>query len=107
MKKKITVFYNKNLKMSEGKLASQVGHVCFNLGHGEGWLNRASPKAREKAELTIVVLGLRQNKFYEKLNWLKDEQDNTTIENIYFQEDLGLTEVKAGTNTAFGYIEII
>ena len=29
---KIVCYYNKNLKMSEGKIAAQVGHVCKELG---------------------------------------------------------------------------
>lgn len=92
---KITVYYNKNLKMSEGKLASQVGHVCKQLGRNEDSVAK---------EDVIVVLGLRQNKFTNKLNEVTGVLPNQ--HHVYWvQEDLGLTEVDKGTITCFGYIE--
>lgn len=93
---KIICYYNKNLKMSKGKLAAQVGHVCFWLGEYEIHSFLKADDIRP----TIVVLGLRQNKFNEKL-----EEVHMLQECIYVQKDLGFTEVKEGTITAFGYIE--
>jgi hypothetical protein len=92
---KIICYYNKNLKMSEGKLAAQVGHVCKELGKVL-WYQFQDPPRRED---TIVVLGLRQNKFKEKFSEVQNESF------FYAQRDLGLTEVDANTITAFGYIE--
>lgn len=87
---KIICYYNKNLKMSEGKLASQVGHVCKELGR------KIISNAQEDI---IVVLGLRFNKFKEELEKVKEQ-------NFYhIQKDLGLTEVQKSTITSFGYIE--
>lgn len=86
---KIVCYYNKNLKMSEGKLSAQIGHITKELGRK---LNS------EPQEDIIVVLGLRFNKFKEKLDEIKSKTH-------YVQVDLGFTEVQKGTITAFGYIE--
>lgn len=55
----------------------------------------------QKINDTIVVLGLRQNKFKEKMHEILQ------IPNVfsYVQKDLGYTEVELGETTAFGYIE--
>lgn len=84
---RIKCYYNKNLKMSPEKLAAQVGHVVLQIEtYGE--------------ENTIVVLKASATRF----NSLQEE----LIEEgkvLYVQEDLGLTEVDAGTETVFGYVE--
>jgi len=95
---KIICYYNKNLKMSEGKLAAQVGHVCKSIGFTEGF-NFDYPDDCKEEDDIIVVLGLRENKFKEKLKEYEDK--NST----HIQEDLGYTEVEKGTITCFGYIE--
>lgn len=77
--------------MSEGKIAAQVGHVCMHLGRV--WVHESLLIDK------IVVLGLRENKFNEMF----DKQ--VSNERFWIQKDLGLTEVDAGTITAFGYIE--
>ena len=93
----IKVYYNKNLKMSEGKLAAKVGHVLFNLGMNEGlygdsgFYSKYNPK-----DIIIIVLGLRRNKFKKMMDTKYPD---------YVQEDLGFTEAEEGTITAFGYIE--
>lgn len=81
--------------MSDGKLASQAGHVCKELGKIL-WYQFGNPPRREDK---IVVLGLRQNKFKEKFSEVQNESF------FYAQKDLGLTEVEEGTVTVFGYIE--
>lgn len=86
---KITCYYNRNLKMSEGKLAAQVGHVCKELGR---------QKYSDPKEDIIIVLGLRQNKFSDKFFEMR------TSPFFYAQIDLGITEVDNGTVTAFGFI---
>ena len=93
---KIICYFNKNLKMSEGKLASQVGHVCKELGKIISF--EYGPHVDSRKD-TIVVLGLRANKFKEKYEEVKS--------NSFFKEqkDLGFTEVESGTMTTFGYIE--
>lgn len=92
---KIICYYNKNLKMSEGKLAAQVGHVCKNIA-----LEANSYGVFLSKNDTIVVLGLRQNKFKEKIDTLESLNSFT-----YIQKDLGFTEVEKGTITVFGYTE--
>lgn len=92
---KIVCHYNKNLKMSEGKLAAQVGHVCKNIA-----LEMNSYGVSLSKNDTIVVLGLRQNKFKEKMDTLESLNSFT-----YIQKDLGFTEVEKGTITVFGYTE--
>lgn len=95
---KIVVYYNKNLKMSTGKIAAQVGHVCKELGKKD----YLSFFQKSDDSDTIVVLGLRKNKFIEKLKQSHSEYKDKFF---YMQIDKGLTEVEIGTLTAFGYIE--
>ena len=77
-------------------MAAQVGHVCKELGKVL-WYQFGDPP---RTEDTIVVLGLRQNKFTEMVN-----EVSRTRGFFHIQKDLGLTEVEKGTITAFGYIE--
>ena len=92
---KIVCYYNKNLKMSQGKIASQIGHVCMQVAL-EMNSYRGGVLIEDKV---VVVLGLRQNKFKEKLKEIEKS------ENLYYiQKDLGITEVNKGIVTAFGYI---
>lgn len=88
---KFKIYYNKNLKMSEGKLAAQVAHVSKELGR----LIESVPQ-----EDVIVVLGLSATKFFIKV-------DELTYSNklVWFQVDNGLTEVPEGTITACGFVE--
>ena len=84
--------------MSSGKIASQVGHVCKRLG----WVQEAEMLGADDKYDVIVVLGLRQNKFNEKL---KEIEQNVNHNYYVVQKDLGFTEVEEQTITAFGYIE--
>ncbi len=84
---RIKCYYNKNLKMSPEKLAAQVGHVVLKV-------------ATYGKENTIVVLKASATKF----NSLQEELIEEGY-NIFVQKDLGLTEVDAGTETVFGYVE--
>ncbi len=84
---RIKCYYNKNLKMSPEKLAAQVGHVVLQITTYGG-------------ENTIVVLKASATKFKSLQEELIEEGKV-----LYVQEDLGLTEVDAGTETVFGYVE--
>ena len=79
---KITILYRKNLKMSPGKLAAQVGHaVAYVVAAG------ADPQA------SIVVLQATDKKFFE-----------ATKEPCIIVKDKGLTEVEPGTATCAAFI---
>lgn len=84
------IYYNKNLKMSDVKLAAQVGHVMKELGR----TTQSVPQ-----EDVIVVLGLSATKFNEMIDKLNNYKYN------YCQIDNGLTEVPAGTKTVCGFVE--
>jgi len=81
---KIKAIYKKNLKMPEGKVASQIAHAVKNLGD--------TPK-----DCDIVVLKVSDKKFNELVeeNYL-----------CYVQIDKGLTCVEEGTTTAAAWIEV-
>ena len=81
---KIKAIYKKNLKMPEGKVASQVAHAVKNLG--------VTP-----IDSTIVVLRVSDKKFDELVAEHPD---------CYVQVDLGFTVVEKGTATAAAWIEI-
>lgn len=78
----IKVFYRRNLKMSEGKLAAQVGHCIANMA-----------MKYENFDLPhkIVVLKASDAKFEE----LKSSADHVQV-------DLGYTEVDPDTETVLG-----
>jgi len=81
---RIKAIYRKNLKMNEGKVASQVAHAVKNLG--------ITP-----TDSDIIVLRVSDKKFSE----LTEEHD------CYVQVDKGLTVVEAGTPTAAAWIETV
>ena len=60
---KFKIYYNKNLKMSEGKLAAQVSHVSKELGK----MTQSNPR-----EDIIIVIGLSTTKFKETLDKLEN-----------------------------------
>lgn len=87
---RIKIYYRKNLKMSEGKVASQVAHVAKELGRLEYSI---------ASEDVIIVLGVSDTKYKElSLNYQTETFD------WYEQVDKGITEVLEDTPTAFGYI---
>lgn len=88
---KIKIYYRKSLKLSEGKLAAQVGHVCKELGR----ILPSKPK-----EDVIIVLGVSDTK-YKELSLQYQTEDLFWYEQV----DNGMTEIAANTVTCFGYIE--
>lgn len=83
---KIKVYYRKNLKMSPGKLAAQVGHAVLTL----------DPPAHDQ----IVVLEARDRKFFSIL----EELDALGIE-YHTAVDAGITEVKPNTITCVAFVD--
>lgn len=79
---RIKAIYRKNLKMPEGKIASQVAHAVKNLG--------ITP-----IDSDIIVLAVSDAKF----NILVSENK------CFIQVDKGLTCVAEGTETAAAWIE--
>lgn len=79
---RIKAIYIKNLKMSEGKIASQIAHAVKNLG--------ITP-----IDCDIIVLGVSTKKFNDLISENK----------CYIQIDKGLTEVEKATMTAAAWIE--
>lgn len=77
------LYYDKTLRMSEGKLAAQVGHVVAHLTLKCG-----------KVPSKIIVLEASHTKFE---SYCKSAD--------YVQCDMGLTEVKEGTATVCGMVE--
>lgn len=90
---RIKCYYNRNLKMSPEKLAAQVGHVILQIADYYGVDNPYDMN-------TVVVLKASATKFKEYQQELIDGGVH-----IFVQKDLGLTEVDAGTETVFGYVE--
>jgi len=80
---KIKAIYKKNLKMPEGKVASQIAHAVKNLGE-------------TPADCDIIVLKVSDKKFKE----LTEEHPD-----CYIQKDKGLTVVESGTATAAAWID--
>ena len=102
---KYKVYYNKGLKMSEGKLAAQVAHITLNIGIEFGIDVENDYRAGgiypsiAPLDQTIIVLGLSNKKFQEQLALVEKH------EYYHVQKDLGFTEVDEGAITAFGFIE--
>ena len=82
--------------MSPEKLAAQVGHVVLKIADNYGVDNPYNPYNTN----TIVVLKASATKFKEYQQTLTEEGYP-----VFVQKDLGLTEVDAGTETVFGYVE--
>lgn len=101
------IYYNKGLKMSPEKLASQVSHITLCLGYWEGYTRGSCSFLSDlesapfiPKDQTIIVLGLSNKKFNEMVVSCEKEYPH-----YHKQVDLGLTEVEEGTETAFGFIE--
>lgn len=77
------LYYDKTLRMSDGKLAAQVGHVVAHLTLKQG-----------KVPSKIIVLEASHTKFE---SYCKSAD--------YVQRDMGLTEVEEGTSTVCGSAE--
>lgn len=80
---KIKAIYRKNLKMSEGKVASQIAHAVIGLQATD-------------ALMTIVVLKVSDKKFNELIN----------EKNCYIHTDNGTTEVESGERTCAAWFEL-
>jgi len=79
---RVKCLYRKNLKMTHNKIAAQAVHAVIGLGVKD-------------AMCTVIVLGVSDAKFFEEF----DNHD------CYVHEDLGYTEVLAGTKTCLAYFE--
>lgn len=80
---KVNIRYNKNLKMSEGKIAAQVAHLIIHMGITD-------------EDCDIVVL-MAYNSTFKRLC--------KQVPNVHIFYDAGKTEVDRGTATVLGWIE--
>lgn len=87
----IVCYYNKNLRMSPGKLAAQVAHAVVRLC-GESLI---FPEDLDK----VIVLEARDRKFKKLLVDLPKQKE------YYIHHDLGITEVEEGTPTVIAFIK--
>jgi len=78
----VKAIYRKNLKMTKGKLASQIAHAVIGL-------NLTFKPSK------IIVLEASDNKFRELVE----------LNDCYLQEDGGFTEVNKGETTAAAWVE--
>ncbi|MBI4394453.1 MAG: peptidyl-tRNA hydrolase [Euryarchaeota archaeon] len=94
----MVIVVRKDLKLSPGKMAAQVGHAAVNLALAgarrkdkayEAWLSEGQKKVVVKGE------GLRQ--LYE----LKEQAEALGLATTLVS-DAGLTEVEPGTTTCLG-----
>ena len=90
---RIKCYYNKNLKMSAGKLAAQVGHVVIGLCNYHTSLDTF-------AYNEIVVLQSSPT----NLRKLREDMQ-LSGKFVFTQVDMGLTEVAEGTETVIGWVE--
>jgi peptidyl-tRNA hydrolase len=88
---RIKAIYRKNLKMSEGKVASQVAHAVKNIG--------LTP-----LDCDIIVLGVSDKKCTELSEFFCIERASLRG---FIQRDKGLTQVEAGTPTAAAWIDSV
>jgi len=93
---KIKIYFRKNLKLTPQKLAASCAHVTMQLGYMWSCMG----EYYDPLETTIVVLMASDKKFNE----LKEENSGEDILS-HLHVDHGFTEVEAGTEVAFGYIE--
>lgn len=80
---KLQIRYNKNLKMSEGKIASQVAHLIIQMGITD-------------KECDIVVL-MAYNSTFKRLC--------KQVHNVHIFYDAGKTEVEQSAATVLGWVE--
>lgn len=95
---KMVVAVRKDIKLSPGKMAAQVGHACVNLAlmdrnqkrkAFQAWLHEGQKK------VVVKVEGLRE------LHALKAAAEERDLPTTLIQ-DAGLTEVAPGTTTCLG-----
>ena len=79
---RVNVLYRKSLKMTANKMASQVTHAVIGLGV-------------TALDCTLIVLGVTDSAFTRAY----------FEHGCYVHEDLGLTEVSEGAQTALAYFE--
>lgn len=84
---KLKIIYRKNLKMSPGKIAAQAVHAAVGVKHDDN-------------SLSVVALGVSDNKFFEKLREIESCKAF-----YYLVKDAGYTEVEKGTMTCLAFYE--
>jgi PTH2 family peptidyl-tRNA hydrolase len=95
---KMVVAVRKDLRLSPGKIAAQVGHACVNL---------AMMERNQKRKAFHAWLGEGQKKVVVKVGSLKElyalkEQAEELDLPTTLIQDAGLTEVEPGTVTCLG-----
>lgn len=95
---KMVVAVRKDLKISPGKMAAQVGHACVNLALMERNQKRREFRAwlEEGQKKVVVKVGS-----LKELYALKEQAEDRGLPTSVIQ-DAGLTEVEPGTVTCLG-----
>ncbi len=96
---RIKILVRKNLKMSEGKVASQAVHAALGLA-------KLAPQASDPM-LSVVTLLISDAKFEEKKAELSQPlgpQFDLTAP-FYIVKDAGYTEIAPGTETCMAFLE--
>jgi peptidyl-tRNA hydrolase len=89
----IKIYYRRNLKMSDQKIAAVCAHIGYALGVNKECNNPLDNK--------VVILKASDTKFEEYKTFCEENRDKS---NYHVHTDIGLKEVEEGTECAIGWV---